>query len=177
MNKSLPEYFTCSIQNKEVNTNDVISFAPIVDEDSEYLVLETAPGNDSLRAGQYYARKGNRFWKILGQLFHEELSSYSSYESKKEFLKRNHIALWDTLKACQREGSSDSAITNEVANDIDGFLEEHPSIKRIIFNGKKAEKNYPNPRITATLALSTSPANAAFSDDKVIASWKKAFGI
>ncbi len=53
-------------------------------------------------------------------------------------LKEKRIALWDVTKECEREGSDDAAIKNEVMNDIPGFLRDHPSVSVIILNGKRA---------------------------------------
>jgi hypoxanthine-DNA glycosylase len=152
----------------------VEGFAPIVGERPEYLVLGTAPSVDSLRAGQYYARKGNRFWSVMGQLFGSDITALP-YESRAEFLKQHHVALWDTLKSCQRKGSMDSAITQEQHNDIDAFLQAHPTIRRVILNGKTAEKNY-HARGEYAVALSTSPANCQYSLEKLVESWRNAFG-
>lgn len=50
----------------------------------------------------------------------------------------NNIALWDSIASCRREGSLDSAIEDEIPNDISMFLQEHSAIKTICFNGGKA---------------------------------------
>ena len=52
---------------------------------------------------------------------------------------KNQIALWDVLKACEREGSSDNAIIQEAPNDFKTFFETHKQIKLVVFNGKNAE--------------------------------------
>ncbi len=153
----------------------VEGFAPIVGEAPEYLVLGTAPSVDSLKAGQYYARKGNRFWSVIGRLFGRDITMLP-YEERADFLKQHRVALWDTLKACQRRGSMDSAITHEQHNDIDAFLVAHPTIRRVILNGKTAEKNY-RAHGEYAVALSTSPANCQYSMDRLVESWRTAFGI
>lgn len=66
---------------------------------------------------------------------------FASYEEKIECLHKNHIALWDVYKSCEREGALDKDIKNAVPNDIDGFLKEYPSIETVIVNGQKATKN------------------------------------
>jgi TDG/mug DNA glycosylase family protein len=93
------------------------------------------------------------------------------------------IALWDVLKSCTREGSMDSAIeaSSAVPNDVAGFLSEHPQIRRICFNGAKAEALYMRhirPRLLAypeveKLRLpSTSPANAALPFSAKLRAWQ-----
>ena len=142
---------------------EVYSFPPIVDDSSEILILGTAPGNDSLATGEYYAQSGNLFWTIIQQLFNNGIA-FSSYEEKINCLKANHIALWDTLKACDRKGSTDGEIVNEEKNDIDNFLKKHPSIKKIVFNGQRPSSYY-EPSISYEIALSTSPSNRQYSDE------------
>jgi DNA-binding CsgD family transcriptional regulator len=87
---------------------------------------------------------------------------------RKNLALKNHIAIWDVLQACVREGSLDNAIEQEVPNDFRNFLETHPNIKFIVFNGQKAAK-YFNQYVTVSNQYklvtlpSTSPANAGIS--------------
>lgn len=69
------------------------------------------PGIKSLEKREYYAHGGNQFWKIMFVLFNEPFSN--EYEKKKQLLIRNNIALWDVLKYCEREGSSDNVSISE----------------------------------------------------------------
>ena len=57
-------------------------------------------------------------------------------------LATNHIALWDSLKHCQRPGSLDSNIAKDSVecDDFNTLLQQNPTIKLIAFNGKAAEK-------------------------------------
>ena len=98
------------------------------------------PGPDSLKTGEYYASSKNSFWKIMSALYNGS-KPFASYEEKIECLHKNHIALWDVYKSCEREGALDKDIKNAVPNDIDGFLKEYPSIETVIVNGQKATKN------------------------------------
>lgn len=116
------------------------SFAPIVDDDSRILVLGSMPGRESLMAGEYYRNQRNAFWRIISILFNNG-QPFNSYEEKVACLRHNHIALWDTIKYCDREGSLDSNIRNAVRNDIAAFLKQYPNIKRVIANGATAAKN------------------------------------
>lgn len=148
----------------------IVSFPPIEDNESEVLILGTMPGKESLATGEYYANNRNMFWKIIQELYNGG-KDFASYEEKEACLKKNHIALWDTLEACDRVGSTDSGISNEVPNDLNGFLRQHPSIKRIVFNGKKPATYY-SPKIPYAIALSTSPANASYSQEEKIEAWR-----
>ena len=96
---------------------------------------------------------------------------------KKAFLTRHHIALWDVIASCDITGSSDSSIRNAKVNDIGKILKEAP-IRAIYANGKKAEDLYrryiePSTKRTAVGLPSTSPANAAFSMERLKESWKQ----
>ena len=44
---------------------------PVVDENTEILILGTLPSDMSLAAEQYYANPGNDFWKLIGAVLKE----------------------------------------------------------------------------------------------------------
>ena len=161
--------------NNERGSNRKIieGLAPIVNDDSQVLVLGTMPGENSLVSNEYYANSRNIFWKVISHLFNGG-QPFHSYSEKEECLKKNHIALWDTLKLCKREGSLDGTISEEIFNDIDGLLKKYPSILRIVYNGKRPTEYYVSKDIESVIALSTSPSNRQYSDEKRIISWKKA---
>lgn len=150
------------MENTEIKK---VSFPPLIDEEAEILILGTMPGNDSLRLGQYYASSNNSFWKIINALFNEN-KGFADYKEKEDCLKKNHIALWDVLSSCNREGSADSNIQEEKLNDIEALLKQYPNIKKIVFNGQKAAKSY-TPCIAYAIAESTSNANAKKIDVKI----------
>lgn len=151
------------------------SFEPIASPNASVLILGTMPGIKSLELGQYYGHKQNNFWKILFTIFKEDLTD--DYEAKKEFILKNNLAVWDVLKYCDRIGSLDSAIKNEIINDFDTFLKEHPNIKTILFNGQKAAaffKKYISVGDNYKLITlpSTSPANASKSFELKRKEWE-----
>ena len=84
------------------------SFAPIVDEHSRILILGSMPGIKSLEQQEYYAHPQNRFWRLLALLLQEDVSQ--DYSAKQALLHKHHIALWDTLGYCEREGSLDLSL-------------------------------------------------------------------
>ncbi|MDV3426481.1 MAG: DNA-deoxyinosine glycosylase [Bacillota bacterium] len=92
------------------------SFDPIADENSKLLILGTMPGAESLRKQQYYGYDRNQFWKIMFSVFQEDFKE--NYDEKKKLLLENGAALWDVIKNCERENSSDSKIKRPEANDI-----------------------------------------------------------
>ena len=119
------------------NENFKEGLKPWVDEHSEILILGSFPSDVSIRERAYYQNKSkNSFWKLMHGLFGEGPDS-------KEFLMKHHIALWDCLAAANREGSLDSNfLGGERPNNIQQLLESHPSIRRIVINGKSKAKGY-----------------------------------
>ena len=156
----------------------IFSYPPIADASARILVLGTMPSVESLRQGFYYAHPRNAFWRIMAEIFGEELPV--SMEEKKSLLLRNGIALWDTLRSCEREGSLDSAIQRPEPNDIPALLAECPDIRKICFNGAASETLFmrhigPVEGVELIRLPSTSPAyTLAYA--KKLAVWKAAIG-
>lgn len=151
------------------------SFAPFSDDNANILILGTMPGTKSLELNQYYGHNQNNFWKFMFAIFNEEFTN--DYETKKALLRNNGIAIWDVLQFCERVGSLDSAIKNEVPNDFEKFLKQNPNIKTILFNGQKAAaffKKYVHLKNSYQLITlpSTSPANASKTYQSKLDEWK-----
>lgn len=157
------------------------SFKPSIDDDSKILILGSMPGVKSLEMSQYYAHPQNRFWKVLGYICNEPNLPEYDYDLKLKTLLKNNIALWDTIKSCNREGSLDSDIQNETPNDIRKLLKKYPNIKTICLNGNKSysafKEYFPDllKEYNCHKLPSTSPANARFNLDKLIKEWNKVF--
>ena len=148
---------------------------PVFDKNSKVLILGSFPSVKSREEGFFYGHPQNRFWKVLAEVFKKDVPT--TIEEKKLLLIENNIAVWDVIKSCDIEGSSDSSIKNVVANDLSVILET-ADIKQIYVNGKKAEqmyKKYIFPQIKREVIClpSTSPANAAWSLEKLVAQWWK----
>ena len=95
-------------------------FGPFVNKDSKILILGSIPSVKSREYGFYYMHKQNRFWKVISDIFDDKFPD--SLSDKKEFLRKNKIALWDVLESCDIEGSSDSSIKNPKVNDIKSLI-------------------------------------------------------
>lgn len=115
-------------------------FNPILGALPHTLVLGSSPSVISLEKGEYYGNSRNAFWPILNDVFGG--NGFKNYNEKKEFAIINHIAIWDVVANCNREGSLDSAIKDVVANNIEDVLMCNPSIKVVLFNGGAAAKFY-----------------------------------
>ena len=145
-----------------------VGFAPWVGENPRVLILGSLPGDISIRQQTYYANANNCFWKIMRALFRDDVNA-----DNRTFITSKGIALWDSAHSGVRKGSLDSAIdgTSVVPNDIVSLLDEYPTIRTIIFNGKRAEtifeqynKNVACDRIRL---ISTSPAATKSFDYKL----------
>ena len=170
-----------------IDLDKLKSFDPIENEKASVLILGSMPGTESLRKKEYYANSRNLFWDIIGHLL--GTGPERKYEDRVRILMDCGIAVWDVLKACDREGSLDSAIKEETieANDFPTFFKDHPHITHVFFNGTKAQTSYNRyvmPNLTdkqRTLKYerlpSTSPAYAAMSSNKKIERWKIITGL
>lgn len=146
---------------------------PIFDKNSKILVLGSFPSVKSRESQFFYHHPQNRFWKVLSSVI--GVDTPTSIEEKKKFLLDNNIALWDVIDSCDIEGSSDSSIKNVVTNDLDKII-ENCNIKQIFCNGGKSYELYrkyceKDTNLKAIKLPSTSPANARFSLEKLIAEW------
>ena len=148
-------------------------FGPLYNEDSKVLILGSIPSPASREVGFYYGHPRNRFWRVLAGVFGEPAPCGIS--EKKQFLLRNHIALWDVLASCEITGSADASIKNAEPNQIDTILRQ-AKIERIFVNGKTAQKYYLKylyhvTGVDAVCLPSTSPANARMREEELIKIW------
>ena len=147
---------------------------PVFDRNSRILVLGSFPSVKSREANFFYGHPQNRFWKVTAAVFGETVPV--SVEEKKAFLFRNRIAVWDVIHSCDINGSSDASIRNVVPNDLSVILDA-ADIRTIFVNGKTAERyyrQYTEPRTgrPAVCLPSTSPANAAWSVERLADAWQ-----
>jgi len=159
-----------------LSENRINSFDPIYDENSKILILGTMPSIASLEQGMYYSHPRNAFWKILKDLTGDDPGNTNA--SKRSFLLRHNIALWDTLSSCERQGSLDGNIKEERPNNVAGLIKSCPLIQVIFLNGGAALKYYKRYHASKIelpyIALpSTSPANARGGYEKKLEAWRK----
>lgn len=151
------------------------TFPPVYDNNSQILILGSFPSVKSREYGFYYGHKMNRFWKVMAYVFNNQVPE--TIEEKKKFLLSNRVALGDVIESCDIKGSSDSSIKNVIPADIKKLLNTVP-IKRVYANGHTAFKLYKkyiydDTKKEIELLPSTSPANAAWSFDKLKNEYKK----
>lgn len=150
------------------------SIPPVCDEKSRILILGSFPSVRSREVGFFYGHPQNRFWRVLSVVYGASVPK--TVEEKIAFLRERRIALWDVVASCEIEGSSDASIKNAVPNEIERLLEIAP-VERIFVNGGEAARLYERlvrPRVgrEAIRLPSTSPANAAWSLERLAEAWR-----
>ena len=147
---------------------------PVYDSNSKVLVLGSFPSVKSREYGFFYGHPRNRFWRVISEIFNEKTPE--TIEEKREMLLRNGVAVWDVINSCEIVGSADSSIKNAVPNDLSRIISES-GIERVFTNGKTADGLYrkyleEKTGLKAVCLPSTSPANAAWSVERLVNEWK-----
>ena len=155
-------------------------FPPVARDDACILVLGSLPGARSIAMQQYYAHPQNAFWRIMRDVFVID----GDYGSRCRQLADHRVAVWDVLQSSVRPGSMDADIRmgSAEANDFMTFFREHPGIRRILFNGRKAEQLFRRfvssegvaGNIVKLTLPSTSPAYAAMPFSAKLEAWRAA---
>lgn len=151
-------------------------FGPLFDSESRVLILGSFPSVKSREQVFYYGHPQNRFWPLMASLLGEKTPDRDDIEAKKRLILSHHLALWDSIASCEIIGSSDSSIRNVRANDLSIIIQNAP-IRRIFCNGNTSFQmlqRYGDPLgISVEKLPSTSPANAAWSMERLMKEWKK----
>ena len=158
------------------------SIEPFFNQNSNILILGSFPSVKSREENFYDANKQNRFWKVLANIFVDELPTDEA--EKKAFLTVHRIALWDVIASCDIVGSSDASIKSVSPSELNFILEKAP-IEKLVLNGRKATqlfyrnqgkvlpiRNCKDKDIEIFELPSTSPANATFSLNDLILHWR-----
>lgn len=148
----------------------VHNISPLFDARSRVLLLGSLPSPKSRQARFFYAHPQNRFWRVLAGVFDAPVPQ--TEDEKRALCLQNGVALWDTIRQCDIEGASDASIRNAVPNDIGGLLAQ-TQITRVFATGGKSAALYrklvePSLGLPITQLPSTSPANAAWSLERLI---------
>ena len=149
-------------------------FPPVINADTEILILGSFPGEKSLAAQQYYAHPQNQFWRLLSAVLEDDLAALP-YEERLKRLQAHRIGLWDVIAACAREGSLDSAIRNAQHNDFSLLRQQCPALRRVCFNGKKSGQQaalFAEAGFDTLVLPSSSPAYAVMRFEQKLAVWR-----
>ncbi len=154
---------------------EIHNIPPLYNEKAEILILGSFPSVKSREGQFFYHHPQNRFWKVMAAVLNCEIPE--TIEEKKQMMLSHHAAMWDVIASCDIVGSSDSSIKNVVPNNIGRLLEE-TEIRRIYTNGGTAHKYYQKyiHKIIGKEDIvlpSTSPANAAWSLERLIETWRE----
>ena len=149
-------------------------FPPVWNQNARILILGSFPSVRSRETGFYYGHPQNRFWPLLARLYQE--STPQTIEERRAFVLVHGIALWDTIESCRITGSSDASIRDAKPNDITHLIDQ-TSIQRIFCNGQQSYRLFErycaqSCGLQAIALPSTSPANAAWSMDRLAEAWK-----
>jgi len=149
-------------------------FPPLFSEESNTLILGSFPSVKSREAMFFYGHPQNRFWKLIALLYGEDTPQ--NIEEKRRLILSHRLALWDSIASCDIVGSSDASITNAVPTDLRIIL-DNSRVTRIFCNGTASYKIYckyqlPELGVEAVKLPSTSPANAAWSLERLAETWK-----
>ncbi|MBC7662656.1 MAG: DNA-deoxyinosine glycosylase [Caulobacter sp.] len=150
---------------------------PVIAPDARLVVLGSFPGVASLAAQQYYGHPRNYLWPLLSALWDEDLVALD-YPARVDALRRHRVGLWDVYRACEREGSLDSAIRKPVPNDLAQLRGLAPGLQAVAHNGAESGRSR---RLVQVLGVdvhtlpSTSPANAAWSFERKLSAWREVF--
>ncbi len=150
-------------------------FPPLYDENARILILGSFPSVKSREQRFFYGHPQNRFWKVTAGVF--GCGTPQTIPEKREMLLAHGAALWDSIARCEIEGSSDASITGVVPNDLSPIFEA-ADIRQVFCNGKKSWEMYakylePLTGRPAVCLPSTSPANAAWSLERLTAFWSE----
>lgn len=150
-------------------------FPPLYDSDSRILILGSFPSVKSREGQFFYHHPQNRFWRVLAVVL--EAPVPQTIAEKTAMLHEHHIALWDVIASCEIAGSSDSSIRNVIPNDLTPILNSS-SIQAVYCNGSASYQYYQKyarsqTGMDAIKLPSTSPANAAWSVDRLVSQWQQ----
>ena len=147
---------------------------PVWDEHSRVLILGSFPSVKSREGQFFYHHPQNRFWRVLAAVLGCETPT--TVPEKRAMLLAHGVALWDVIASCEITGSSDSSIRNAVPNDVGPIA---ANVQAIFCNGQTAYRLYgrflePVLGRPAIPLPSTSPANAAWSLERLTDAWRAA---
>ena len=152
--------------------------APITGSSPQVLILGSFTGILSLEKQEYYGNPRNRFRAVMEEV--AGIPAALPYAERIDRLTREHLALWDVLRSCDRPGSADFRIRNPVPNDIAGFARAYPSLRLVVLNGSVAGRLYHRftevPGLPSVTLPSTSPANAGIAFAEVVRRWREGLG-
>lgn len=154
-------------------THIIHPFEPLYNSQSKILILGSLPSVKSREQGFFYGHPQNRYWKLMAALLKEAVPK--TIEEKKSLILSHNIAMWDAVYSCDIIMSEDKTIKNAVTTDLLPIIQSS-RITHIFCNGNTAGAYYARFQekqlgIRAVTLPSTSPANAAWSFERLTKAW------
>lgn len=159
----------------------ITGFEPIAAPDARVLILGSLPSKLSVQKQEYYGNPRNAFWRVMGELVGAEPDL--PYAARTNILRQRGVAVWDVLRSAPRNGSLDAAIDlkGAKANNFRTFYKEHPDLRLVCFNGRKAAELYERLVVRRGIGTiedidmktmpSTSPAHASMTIAEKVRHW------
>ncbi|MCI6176721.1 DNA-deoxyinosine glycosylase [bacterium] len=153
---------------------------PLCGDRAGALILGSFPSPKSRAQGFYYGHPQNRFWPLMASLTGEPAPTREDLDAKREIILRHDLAVWDVIRACTIRGASDASIRDVEPNDL-AALVRRLGVTAVFCNGATSGRLYekyalPRTGLPAVVLPSTSPANAAWTMDRLRQTWGAALG-
>lgn len=150
------------------------SFGPVAAPGARALILGTYPSPKSFEQGFYYGHPQNRFWPLLARLAGRQQVP-ADVPGRRQLVLAMGLALWDVLARCRITGAADASIRDAEPNDVAGLVRQL-GIQAVFCNGAQSHRLYRRhcqaaAGIEAVCLPSTSPANAAWSLERLAIAW------
>lgn len=161
--------------NKESKYQTIVHpLQPLYRADSKILILGSFPSVKTREYGFFYGHPQNRFWPLMADLFQEEIDK--TIASRRDFLLRHQLAVYDSIFQCDIIGSSDASIKNVVPSNL-SLIFDQADIREVFCNGATSYKYYQMYHAKKSgkkgqQLPSTSPANARYRLDDLLEAWK-----
>lgn len=167
-------------ESKAAYTHVGPGLPPLHGDRASALILGSFPSPKSREQGFFYGHPQNRFWPLLAALTGEPTPAWADIPAKKSIILGHGLALWDTIGACDIRGASDASIRNVEPNDVAALI-RRLGVRAVFCNGAASGRVYaryaqPFTGLPAVVLPSTSPANAAWTLEKLRAAWAQALG-
>ena len=115
--------------------------------------------------------------QVMADVLGETEPAADDIAAKRAMLLRHGVALWDVIESCEVRGSSDASIRDVVPADVARITRVAP-VRAVVCNGGTAGRLYrrwlePVTGLAAEVLPSTSPANAAWSAERLAERWRE----
>lgn len=127
---------------RDYKVEDQHPYPDLLPKDLEILIVGSFPSKAPKYFNFFYGSKFNQFWPIISGVYRHGFQHKTGDAAAKEradFLRAKHIGLTDMLTKCYRykDRSGDESLFPISYKNILALLDEHKSIKRLVFTGRQ----------------------------------------